>query len=296
MSAYNTPDRLMNEQYLTLSAPYRLFRQELVAGKTISTHWHEFYEMAFIISGTGTHVLNGVSHRISRGDAFLLTPADFHNLIPDPGLTMHVYNLIFALPFLRNELFELLFEHETTHTCKFDEPSASLIELEYNRLWEESQTRQAGSAYVVQGCIERLLIDLFRRSRSRSETELIPAGSSIHPSVRKALIYIQIHFRETLALADVASYSGLSHNYFSECFSKQTGTTFKLYVQELRLQFAKSLLSTTQLPITEVCYASGFGTVPHFEKAFKKKTGISPRDYRKHAADKKGISSDSDPG
>lgn len=56
---------------------------------------------------------------------------------------------------------------------------------------------------------------------------------------------------------------------------------FQVYVKEARLQFAKSLLGTTTLPITDICFASGFNTLPYFERAFKQKFAVSPRDYRK---------------
>ncbi|MFC3773402.1 AraC family ligand binding domain-containing protein [Paenibacillus sp. GCM10012303] len=46
--------------------------------------------------GTGTNVLNGVSHPLERGSLFLLTPADFHEVYPDPDSVLHIYNVIFS--------------------------------------------------------------------------------------------------------------------------------------------------------------------------------------------------------
>ena len=136
---------------------------------------------------------------------------------------------------------------------------------------------------LVQGSVERLLIQLSRRSgpAPAASHDARSADLPMSPAVRKALIYIQHHFRETLTLDDAAASCGLSSNYFSECFSKGTGVTFQAYVQDLRLQFAKSLLKTTRLPVTEICFASGFNTLPHFERAFKKRFGGTPGDYRK---------------
>ncbi|RAP77800.1 helix-turn-helix domain-containing protein [Paenibacillus montanisoli] len=282
MSVYKGPERLLNDSYMTLSAPFRLFKHSIDG--LIDTHWHEFFEMGFVVSGSGTHVLNGVPSRLTRGSAFLLTPADFHSLKSDPGETLQLYDFIFKEQFIREPLFELLFGQNTEHAYWYLGDEIETIEREYERIWDETLHWQAGSDLLIQGSVERLLIDLSRKCKGTGQAAQASTPDLMQPvqsSVRKALIYIQHHFREAIPLEEVASYCGLSANYFSECFRKGTGTTFQSYVQELRLQFAKSLLKTTQLPVTEICFASGFNTLPHFERAFKKRFGLPPRLFRK---------------
>jgi AraC-like DNA-binding protein len=46
------------------------------------------------------------------------------------------------------------------------------------------------------------------------------------------------------------------------------------------LRFAKSLLSVSNLPVTDICYAAGFQTLSHFERAFKREFGRSPSAWR----------------
>ncbi|NBD25846.1 AraC family transcriptional regulator [Paenibacillus glycinis] len=281
MHDYKGPERLTNDSYMTPSASVSLFKHRLDG--RIDTHWHEFFEMGFVLSGSGTHVLNGVPERLCRGSAFLLTPADFHSLEPDAGETLELYDLIFNDRFIREPMLELLFDHGVRHTAVYGTEETDAAEREFELVWEESAGGRPGSAMLVQGSVERLLIQLSRRSGPSPAAGGDARGSDLPmpPAVRKALIYIQHHFRETLSLDDAAASCGLSPNYFSECFSKGTGITFQAYVQDLRLQFAKSLLKSTRLPVTEICFASGFNTLPHFERAFKKRFGGSPRDYRK---------------
>ncbi|WP_374701656.1 helix-turn-helix domain-containing protein [Paenibacillus tyrfis] len=47
------------------------------------------------------------------------------------------------------------------------------------------------------------------------------------------------------------------------------------------MTFAKSLLAASDLPVTEVCHASGFNTLTHFERSFKKRFGCPPSGLRK---------------
>jgi AraC-like DNA-binding protein len=55
---------------------------------------------------------------------------------------------------------------------------------------------------------------------------------------------------------------------------------FQSYIQELRLSFAKSLLGSAHISVTEACHAAGFNTLTHFEKAFKRKYGKTPRFFQ----------------
>jgi AraC-like DNA-binding protein len=275
------PERLMNEKFMTLSSPFRIYQTTI--DQNVDTHWHEFYEMAFVMSGSGTHVLNGNPIPVSRGHSFLLTPADFHAIVPDSSQPLHIYNLIFTDRFIRDNLMPHIFEKVSIHSGLFPDAECEFIEHEYKRIWEEAGNWRSDSEYIVQGTIERLLIDLSRKCRQAVELPHLSGSALVHAGVRKSLIYIQHHFRTTVSLDEVASYCGLSTNYFSECFRKTIGVTFQEYVKESRLNFAKSLLSTTPLPVTDICFASGFNTLPYFERAFKHKFAVSPRDYRKRS-------------
>ncbi|WP_314587842.1 AraC family transcriptional regulator [Paenibacillus terrigena] len=281
MNSNLTPERLMNENYLTVSSPFRIFQHTIT--RDIDTHWHEFFEIAFVVSGTGMHLLNGEEMPLQRGMMFLLTPADFHKIIPDIGETICLYDLIFEERFIRYEVLEMIFRAETQYMHIFSDEVSSQIERECNRIWEESLQTDFGSELVIQGALERMIIDLSRACSKRSNTDDILSNVSMpmHPSIRRALVYMHHHFREQLTLRGVAAHSGLSVNYFSECFHQQTGISYQIYLQKLRLQFASSLLRSTHLTVTEICYASGFNTVPHFERAFKQRYSCTPSAYRK---------------
>ena len=273
------PKRLLNETYLTLSSPFRIFKHEV--NETIPVHWHEFYELAFIVSGEGTHVLNGTPRPLARGLGFLLSPADFHAVVPKPGDTIRLYNIIFTRQFLRDELYALLFDAPCEFQHQFKEAEIAELSDQCERLWDESLRPSFGSEFIIRGTLERLLIDLARRCRTESPAPAAFRPQPGHPAVSKAIRYIERHFRDAITLGDVAAYAGLSAGHFSESFRKAVGTTFQSFLQRLRLEFAASLLSATDLPVTEICFASGFNTVTHFEKAFKSRFALSPSAYRK---------------
>jgi AraC-like DNA-binding protein len=273
MKIQQLPERLLNDQYMDSLSSFRMYRHTLE--QEIGTHWHQFYELGVVVSGTGAHHINGVPFRMERGHAFLMTPADFHRIVPDPGQTLRLYNLIFTERMISDELAEQLFERGNAYHCEYGEKEYADAEHEFERIVRESGDWRELSGVVVKGCIERLLVDLCRGCPPSKEPNL-----SMHPSIRKALVYVQHHFREQLLLEEVARFSGLSVNYFSESFRKQTGQTFQTHVRDRRLGFAKSLIEATDLPITEICHAAGFNTLTYFVRAFKAKYRMSPRKLR----------------
>ncbi|MCQ6560768.1 AraC family transcriptional regulator [Paenibacillus mendelii] len=280
------PERLTSESYMSYDSHFGIFRHRIA--DTIAVHWHEFFEMAFVTSGEGTHILNGTSYPLTRGSLFLLSPADFHEIVPSPGTPVELYNFIFSERTLREDLYYDSFQSAADLQYTFEGERLAVIESEFMRIWMESSNRQFATPIVIQGALERIVIELARALRATPLTDLSAQGSSSNEShaqtaVRKTLTYLQHHFRESITLDDAAKQARLSPNYYSECFHKQFGISFQTYLQELRLQFAGSLLKVSDLPVTEICFAAGFNTLPHFERMFKRKFGLSPRQFRKLA-------------
>lgn len=84
-----------------------------------------------------------------------------------------------------------------------------------------------------------------------------------------------------LTLRIVADYVGLNEKYFSTKFTQKTGSTFRDYLTALRIEKAEYLLKRTDLKIYEVCGQIGYNNVEHFNRMFKRMTGISPSGYRR---------------
>lgn len=277
------PNRLTNVDHFTDSSNYRIYH--MVLPDLIPLHWHEFYEISLIIGGRGEHVLNGNHYPLSPGNCFLLTPVDLHEIISDPTDTLVLYNLIFTDNVLDVELKSLLFpvDHigQVQSSHQFQVEALSRSEQQFQRIIQESKHPLLGSERVILGCLEQILIEFFRSFYEQTEQLPNKESAANQQPINKALAYMHYHFREQMTLEDVAKQAQFAPNYFSQCFRQITGTTFQLYLQNLRLQFAKSLLKIPDLSITEVCHTSGFQSVPHFNRVFKHKEHVSPREYRK---------------
>ena len=72
----------------------------------------------------------------------------------------------------------------------------------------------------------------------------------------------------------------LSRSYLSTKFKKETGMTLSQYIQEQKIEKAKSLLKTTDRSILEIATYLGFSSQGYFQNVFKKLTGMTPKEYR----------------
>jgi AraC-like DNA-binding protein len=269
------PQRLTESELIGNPASFQVFRTSLK--EPYPLHWHEFYELTFIISGNGSHTVNGEVHPLQPGVLFLLTPVDFHQLAPAPGQVLEVFNIIFSGDFLDDELRRWLFGDQCYRHIQLAGPAAGRVLDEYRQIWDEHQNPQLGQRRLIRGALERILLELARLSSVESA---MPVPGITHPAIQTALLHLGHEFRTGLTLDQIAAEAGLTPTYFSELFHQQTGTRFQNYLQTLRLRFAAALLLASDLPVTEICYASGFGNLAHFERAFRTKFSLSPTHYR----------------
>lgn len=98
--------------------------------------------------------------------------------------------------------------------------------------------------------------------------------------VANAKEFVQEHVEEAISLSEVIRHVNVSRFYFCKLFKKSTGFTFTEYVGRVRVERAKQLLSDPKLRISEVVFASGFGSIPRFNSVFKRHVGMPPSEYR----------------
>lgn len=99
--------------------------------------------------------------------------------------------------------------------------------------------------------------------------------------IQEALIYIEEHLEYSLNMEDVATYVSLSPSHFSRLFKSVTGSSYTDYLTDVRIQHAQIMLATTNLSIHEIALLVGLSGGNYLSALFKKRLGISPREYKK---------------
>lgn len=143
------------------------------------------------------------------------------------------------------------------------------------------------SQYDAYDRLIHLLVILKKLAHSEEYTILNSSGVLLEIESRESdrinvvYDYVRDHFREHIALEEVADLASMTVPAFCRYFKKISGKTFTRFVNEYRLVHVTKLLSEQTQNITDICYESGFNNFSHFTKLFKEFTGKSPSIYRR---------------
>lgn len=272
------PKRLLSSMYMPPNVDV-IAEQDEPVNQVDGLHWHDFHKLVCVTSGSGVHVLNGVRHEITPGITFLLAPSDFHAWLPK-GDGCVLYNIDFLprvlAPYLQSALYDAAVRQAplVVRDMADLEPIMQAMVTECGRLGRPD-------AQLAMVCLLQYLLVEFIRRADVTESLGSKTASGMHEGVRWALTYMEQHYRDPLTLKDVAAEARLSPSYFSQLFHEFVGVTFQEHLQMLRSAFAGSLLRATDMSVTDICHASGFSDLSHFERAFKGRFGMSPSAWRR---------------
>lgn len=92
--------------------------------------------------------------------------------------------------------------------------------------------------------------------------------------------YINHHLEQSITLEEISNKCFLSKSHFCKIFKEETGKTFKAYLNEKRIEYAKTLLKTTPLKNYEIALAVGLEDASYFNELFKKMVNMTPAEFR----------------
>ncbi len=282
---------MSNEKYVPYEYHFFIERTKRPNVTFVSdTHYHNAYEIYFLISGTRRQLVDHSIHDIKRGDLILIPKGVIHKTTPldKNSHTRYVINFSdeFAVPleqFLGPDVLVQTFTHVklSVPEHRFDYVLSLFDKMndEYNAAASDNF-----SAALIRGYMAELFAFICRTNRSLATAESIESeriGAILEPSIQQAAQYISEHFREDISLADVAAQAYMSGSYFSRKFKKITGLNFSEYLTSTRIKAADDLLLQTSLSIAEIAASCGFGDANYFGDIFKKHKGMSPTKYRR---------------
>lgn len=238
-------------------------------------HWHDCWELEIVTDGSGTQILNGKSFALSRGSVYLLSPTDFHE-VRCHGLSL--YTVCFCDEKIPASLIGTLTDGKTARFCRCGEAEFQPLLQITNLLYQECgrsdrYTKEAIDCLL--GYLFAVLLRIFDVGGNTSEFRYDV------PLVGRAVSYVHLHFREDPSLSAVAERLCVTPNYLSERFHEATGKRYKEYLTEVKLRYARTLLETVGISVTEVCFASGFSSFSNFLRRFKDCYGCSPAVWRR---------------
>lgn len=111
--------------------------------------------------------------------------------------------------------------------------------------------------------------------------------SSDNLYIKQIRDYIYLHLHDKIKIEDLANTIGLSANYVSNLFKKETGLTIQAYIQRKKIEVACNMLLYSEYDLTDIGNILAFSSTSHFIKTFKSIMGQTPRQYKMHVYDNK---------
>lgn len=256
-------ERLQQSEYIRNGYLNAEKRQMAAA---VDTHWHDFFELEWVISGSGSYMIDGVRYPIAPGMLFFITPMNFHRAEAE-GCTL--YTLMFS-----GDVGEIAFLSRLAAGAPLVKQTGA-GDFAYYEAVLEGVVRHQDAYLCATAMLNALLAKL-----------VADMGENVPPSlppVKRLELYMQNHFRSRLTLEMAAKWLMYSPGYLSQLFKRETGKRFKSYLNTMRYEYAKKLLAYSDLSVMQVCAESGFEDYPNFVRRFKLYAGMYPLAYRAQA-------------
>lgn len=261
---------------------------------TSGLHKHHFFELIYVLDGSGIHNINGNNYEFSKGDVFLLTPEDAHTfkiIVPTKFCIIDFTKAFFSKSANRHEekmdvseffkRLEYIFHNH--HNVKGNIISATdknIFELLVNQLISEKEGGLLFNEIITQNIVFLLLHFIARNIQQNigNHSQKQKSKNIIHEIT--AYIQHNIYSKELLKLENLAEHFNKSPDHLSRYFKTNTGSTIKDYIIQYKLNLIQTRLKFSNLTISEIAYEMNFTDESHLNKAFKNVFGKTAKQFR----------------
>lgn len=246
-------------------------------------HSHDFIEIVIIDAGSGLHEDAGGRTPLIPGSVLCLSPGQWHAYPVSDGLLLH--NICFSTALRRVRWFREVMTIGGMsglvgggEVRRFNLPVEVLPDLRdlLARLNAELVAQSPGYEVVARAMFTQIMACICRHSPWVKQ----PQGRGMW-RILPVIQYFEQHYDQPVSLEDAAAGQGMSKANLIRRFREATGVTPLDYLIQTRLQKAAGLFCDPGLSITKVAFMVGFSDSNYFTRQFRKRFGISPREYRR---------------
>jgi AraC family L-rhamnose operon regulatory protein RhaS len=242
---------------------------------------HDFLEVFYVLSGSGTFHIEGSPHRCDRADVVVVPPGRRHRIEDDPTGPLALYGIC-----VRPQVWgrEPLLDELPAGRLPVNTLLAGQVRGDLRRLIYEQTLARPGSRALIVGQALQLLVTLARSRQGPAHAEKDLAASGCRQTVQRYVAELPHRFFEAHNLDQTAGELGMSRRRFTHLFRELTRTSWSAYLTRLRIDHACMLLRDTGRGIAAVAFECGFEDLSSFYRAFKRHTGQPPHAWRQGQA------------
>ncbi|MCR5272991.1 MAG: AraC family transcriptional regulator [Lachnospiraceae bacterium] len=275
------------------ATPYNI---RLTQIKKFNLHWHSYIEVYYAKKGSIRLQTGDYSFRLDEGHICFIDSNTIHsvNRIDSDNRVM-----ILQIPIDKGKPFYSLKQYKfnsTAYLADFSKDLAPLEELQnlMENMYKESQLKISGYNQVILGYINTFFGLLIRRYYLIEKKEEDYIAENNLNRLSEIIEYLDEHYTDKLSLKQLSEELHMNYYYLSHFFKDTAGISFQDYLNNLRIDKSLSLLTESNMSITDIALNTGFPNIKAYTTAFQKKFGVLPSVYRKAAASNTDINSLSD--
>ncbi|MTH15823.1 AraC family transcriptional regulator [Flavobacterium sp. LC2016-01] len=270
-----------------LYLPYEVIFKE-VEESLITEVGNNFFELLYIVEGSGVQTINENRLAYEPGHLFLITPDDIHSLeIASPT---KIFLLRFTDIYIKNAALtsnnvyklEYILQHANHQPgCILKRKTdKNLVHPIIEAIRHEYHNPTLYNTELIQLLINTLIVII-----ARNISEYLPDNINKQSDAKTHILvqYIQSHIYEPekLSVAVMSEKFGISESYLGRYFKKQTNETLQDYIAKYRIKLVENRLLYSDLRVGEIADELGFNDESHLNKIFKKHKGTTPSLFRK---------------
>ena len=244
-----------------------------------NVHVHDFYQLMYIASGEGTVTVSNESLQVKPGDFIFLAPMVEHG-VDKSKTSMTTYEIKF-------DIFDRELEDIARNIGVLYYEEDNKIKNLILKIIDECTECRPYYKKSVENFISQIIIYLTRqKSLAKDNEEVISISYEVHSSIAsKIKTYIDFNYSKRVSLVELAETFCVSQSHLCREFTKNFGMSPIKYLNNLRIEKAKELLSISDYSIGEIAYRVGFNDIHYFSRYFHKQEKLSPAGYRKKIRD-----------
>ncbi|QMV43484.1 AraC family transcriptional regulator [Cohnella cholangitidis] len=263
-------------EYMRRTTPYSM----------LSNHFHPYYEIYYLLSGSRIYFVKDTTYRVAAGDLVFIDKNEVHKTLLDvepahERIVIHIDDRFVRDVLKHNGTLLLAPFQQRSPVVTLPEESRAQLKQSFTRLLAELRDKQMGYEIPLQQAVVDLLLVSSRHVAANRPPEPVYV-SPLHRKISEVVRYLNAHYGDQIRIQDLAARFFISPYYMSRAFKEVTGFTLIDYLNLTRIKEAQRLLRETSLSVTAVAAQTGFENFSHFGKTFKKITRSSARDYRKN--------------
>ncbi len=256
------------------------YRYVLSSTEYFRPHYHDYYEIFVMLDGKAKHCVNGSEIPLTKGDMVFIRPSDTHDYICENGKTFSMMNITITKNTI-DDLFLFLGDGFPSNSLKsLQLPPAvhlSSSDLEwFNMRMDGIISINSVDYNKVKTALRVLLFRIFTRffaDYSDNETEMPLWLNELLDSMQQNGNFI-------IGVDRLLEITPKTREHTLRSIKKHTGVTATEYINTLRLNYVANMLRNSNHSISDIIFESGFNNISWASTLFRKKFGMSMREYR----------------